>query len=85
MWKVQNWLTVVCYQVVVSRLLSKNLKTKIYRTIIFPVVLYGCEAWSLRAREETKLRVFENMVLRRTFGPRRDEVMGNGGDCITRS
>ena len=56
-------------------LLSKNLKTKIYRTIILPVVLY-CEAWSLTAREERKLRVFENMVLRRIFGPRRDEVTG---------
>ena len=50
--------------------------TKIYRTIILPVVLYGCEAWSLTAREERKLRVFENMVLRRIFGPRRDEVTG---------
>ena len=59
-----------------SRLLSKNLKTKIYRTIILPVILYGCEAWSLTAREERKLRVFENMVLRRIFGPRRDEVTG---------
>ena len=59
-----------------SRLLSKNLKTKIYRTIILPVVLYECEAWSLTAREERKLRVFENMVLRRIFGPRRDEVTG---------
>ena len=59
-----------------SRLLSKNLKTKIYKTIILPVVLYGCEAWSLTAREERKLRVFENMVLRRIFGPRRDEVTG---------
>ena len=68
-----------------SRLLSKNLQTKIYRTIILPVVLYGCEAWSLTAREERKLRVFENMVLRRIFGPRREEVTGNGGDCITRS
>ena len=57
-------------------LLSKNLKTKIYRTVIFPVVLYGCEAWSLTAREERKLRVFENMLLRRIFGPRRDEVTG---------
>ena len=66
-----------------SRLLSKNLKTN--RTIILPVVLYGCEAWSLTAREERKLRVFENMVLRRIFGTRRDEVTGNGGDCITRS
>ena len=48
----------------------------IYRTINFPVVLYGCEAWSLTLREERKLRVFENMVLRRIFGPRRDEVTG---------
>ena len=53
-----------------SRLLYKNLKVKIYRTKILPVVLYGCETWSLTLREETKLRVFENMVLRRIFGPR---------------
>jgi len=59
-----------------SRLLSKNLKIKIYRTIILPVVLYGCENWSLKQREERKLRVFEKMVLRRIFGPRRDEVAG---------
>jgi len=59
-----------------SRLLSKNLKNKIYRIIIFPVVLYGCETWSLTLREERKLKVFENMVLRRIFGPRRDEVTG---------
>jgi len=59
-----------------SRLLSKNLKIKIYRTIILSVVLNGCESWSLTLREERKLRVFENMVLRRIFGPRKDEVMG---------
>jgi len=59
-----------------SRLLSKNLKNKIYRTIILPVVLYGCETWSLTLREERKLRVFENTVLGRIFGPRRDEVTG---------
>ena len=59
-----------------SRLLSKNLKIKIYRTITLPVVLYGCETWSLTLREERKLRVFENIVLRRIFGPRRDEVTG---------
>ena len=59
-----------------SRLLSKNLKIKIYRTIILPVVLYGCEAWSLTLQEERKLRVFENMVLRRIFGRRRGEVTG---------
>jgi hypothetical protein len=59
-----------------SRLLSKNLKIKIYRTIILPVVLYGCETWSLTLREERRLRVFENRVLRRVFGPRRDEMTG---------
>ena len=58
-----------------SRLLSRYLKIKIYRTIILPVVLYGCETWSLTLREERKLWVFENMVLR-IFGPRRDEVTG---------
>ena len=56
-----------------SSLLSKNLKIKIYRTIILPVVLCGCETWSLTLREECRLRVFENRVLR-IFGPGRDEV-----------
>jgi len=68
-----------CYHLVQnllsSRFLSKNLKIKIYRTIILPVVLYGCENWSLTLQEERKLRVFENMVLRRIFGRRRNEVM----------
>ena len=59
-----------------SRSLSKILKIKIYRTIILSVVLYGCETWSLTLRREKKLRVFENMVLRRIFVPRRDEVTG---------
>ena len=53
-------------------LLSKNVKIKIYRTIILPVVLYGCETWSLTLREEHRLRVFENRVLRRIFKPKRD-------------
>jgi len=57
-----------------SRLLSKNLNFNIYIIIILPVVLYGCETWSLTLREEMKLRVFVNMVLRRIFGPRREEV-----------
>jgi hypothetical protein len=55
---------------------TRNLKIKIYRTIILPVVLYGCETWSLTLREEHRLRVFENRVLRRVFGPKRDEVTG---------
>ena len=59
-----------------SRLLSKNLKIKIYRTIILPVLLYGLETWSLKLREDKKLRVFENMVLGRIFGTRRVEVTG---------
>jgi hypothetical protein len=51
-------------------------KIKIYKTIILPVVLYGCESWSLTLRDEHRLRVFENRVLRRIFGPKRDEVTG---------
>jgi len=58
-------------------LLSKNKYSKIYRTIIlYFIVLYGCENSSLTLREECKLRVFENRVLRRIFGPKRDEVRG---------
>jgi hypothetical protein len=68
-----------CYHsvqnILCSRLPSKNLKIKIYRTIILPVVLYGCETWSLILREERRLRLFENRVLR-IFGPKRDEVTG---------
>ena len=59
-----------------SSLLSKNLKIKIYRTIILPAVLYGCETWSLTLREEHRLRVFENRVFRRIFGLKRDRVTG---------
>jgi len=59
-----------------SKLLSKNLKIKIYRNLILPVVLYGCETWSLTLQEEKKLRVFENRVLRRIFVPRMDGVTG---------
>ena len=58
-----------------SSLLPKNLKIKIYRPIILPVVLYGCETWSLTLREERRLKVFKNRVLR-IFGPKRDEVRG---------
>jgi hypothetical protein len=49
---------------------------KIYKTIILPVALYGCETWSLTLMEEHRLRVYENRVLRRIFGPKRDEVTG---------
>jgi hypothetical protein len=59
-----------------SRFLSKNFKIKIHKTIILPVVLYGCETWSLTLRQEQRLGVFENRVLRRIFGRKRDEVTG---------
>ena len=69
-----------CYHsvqnVLSSRLLSKNLKIKIYSAIILPVVLCGCETWSLTLRQVRKLRVFENTLLRRIFGPRKGEVTG---------
>jgi hypothetical protein len=55
------------------RLISKNLKINIYKTVILSVVLYECETWSLTLREEYRLRVFENRVLRRIFGPKREE------------
>jgi hypothetical protein len=57
--------------------LSRNLKVKIYKTIILPIVFYGCETWSLTLREEHRLKVFENRVLRGIFGPKRDEVTGD--------
>jgi len=70
----------VCYHsaqyLLSSSLLYKNLKIKIYRAIILPVVLYGCETWSLTLREERKLMMFEDRVLRRIFGPKRDELTG---------
>ena len=59
-----------------SSLLSETLKINVYRTIILPIVLYGCETWSLTLRKERRLCVFENMVLRRVLGPKRDEVTG---------
>jgi hypothetical protein len=69
-----------CYHSVHSllsyRLLSESIKIRVYRTIILPVVLCGCETWSLTLRKEQRLRVFENGVLRRIFGPKRDDVTG---------
>jgi hypothetical protein len=69
-----------CYHLVQnllsSRLLLKNVKIRIYKTIILPVVLCGCETWSLALREVNRLSVFENRVLRRILGPKMDEVMG---------
>ena len=59
-----------------SSLLSKKLKIKVYRIIMLPVVLYGCETWSPKLRDERRLRVFENRVLRKVFEPKRDEETG---------
>jgi hypothetical protein len=65
----RQWVVLILYSVQVNII-------KIYRTIVLPVVLYGCETWLLTLREERRLRVFENRVLRRVFGPKRDEVTG---------
>jgi hypothetical protein len=59
-----------------SSVLFKNIKIEIHRTIFLPVVLCGCEAWSVTFREECRLRVFDSAVLREIFGPKRDEVTG---------
>jgi hypothetical protein len=69
-------LATIRFRVLFSRLPSRNVKVKIYKTIILPVVLYGCETWSLALREEHRLRVFENRVLRRILRPKRDDVTG---------
>jgi hypothetical protein len=66
-----------CYSVqnlLSSRFISRTLKIKIYKTVILPVLMYGCETWSLTLREEQRLRVCENRVLRRIFGPEREET-----------
>jgi hypothetical protein len=66
-------------------LLSKNLNITIYKIVILPVVLYEGETWSLTLGEESRMWVFQNGVLRRIFGPRRGEVIGEKGTCIMRS
>jgi hypothetical protein len=68
-----------------SLLLSRNVKVKIYKTIFLPVLLYGWETWSLMLKEQHRLRVFENRVLRRIFGPKRVEVMGEWRSCTMRN
>jgi hypothetical protein len=69
-----------------SSLLSKNAEIRIYKTIILTVILYGCETWSLTLREEHRLRVCENRVLRRIFGPKREMNRREVGEnCIMRS
>ena len=69
-----------CYysleKILSSHLLSKKLKVKTYETIMLPVVLYDCETWSLTLREEHRLRVFENKVLGKIFGAKKDEITG---------
>jgi ABC-type uncharacterized transport system substrate-binding protein len=71
-----------CYHsvrnVLCSSLLSQNIQIKTYRTTFFPVVSYECETWSLTLREECRLRVFENRVLRSIFGPKRDKITEEG-------
>ena len=64
------------HKLLLSTFLSKNVKIKIYRTIMLPVVLYGCETWSLTLRDECRLRVFVDRMLRKVFEPKKDEVTG---------
>jgi hypothetical protein len=74
----QQWEPAAFFQLSLCRFLKRNtdeLKIKIYSIIILVVIWYGCETWSLTLREERRLRVFENRVLRRIFGPKRDEVI----------
>jgi hypothetical protein len=66
-------LAIIQSKILSSCLISKNLKIKTYKTVILPLVLYGCETWSLTLGEEHRLRVFENRVLRRIFEPKREE------------
>jgi hypothetical protein len=69
----------------VFQVATQKLTIRIYRTIILPFVLYGCETWSLTLKVERRIRVFENRVLRGIFGPKRDELTGNGENYIVRS
>jgi len=75
-WQSGNACCHLVQNVLSSSLLSKNINIKIYRTVMLCAVLYGCETWSLTLREERRLKVLENRVLRRIFGPNRDEVRG---------
>jgi hypothetical protein len=68
-----------------SSLLSKNIKVQVHRTIILPLILFGCEAWFLTLRKEHRVRVFKDRVLRKIFGPKRDEVQASGEDYIMRT
>jgi hypothetical protein len=75
-WKSGNACYDSIHKMLSSRVLSKNINIRIYKIIILPLVVYGCKTWSLTLEEEHRLRVFENRVLRRIFGPKRDEVTG---------
>jgi hypothetical protein len=77
-------LATIQFSLLSSCLLSRNVKVKIYKTIILPDCFYGCETWPLTLREEHRLRVFENRVLRRIMGPKSDEVTGEWRKLRTR-
>ena len=70
----QGMLVISRCRIFVFQFVIKNIKIKIEKTVILPVVLYGCETWSLTLREKRRLRMFENRILRRMFGSKRDEV-----------
>jgi hypothetical protein len=70
-------ITIATIIIIILLILLLNIKIRIHKITFFPVVLYGCETWSPTLREEHRLRVFENKMLRRIFGPKRDEVTGD--------
>jgi len=82
---IQGMLAIIRCRIVCLLVCHPYIKIKIHRTIILPVAVYGYETWSLTLREERRLRVFENRVLRRIFGLKRDEVTGNGENYIMKN
>jgi hypothetical protein len=82
--EIKSRLSFLVQNLVSTSLLSRNIEIKTYRTTIWSVLLNGCETWSFTFMEEHRLRVFQNTVLRKIFGPKRDNIMG-GEDCIIRS
>jgi hypothetical protein len=79
------WLVFLIHPISMNVTPSGRASVSVSVRCLFLVILHGCETWSLTLREERRLRVFENRVLRKLFGPKRDEVTGNGESCITRS
>ena len=79
------WLVFLIHPISMNVTPSGRASVSVSVRCLFLVILHGCETWSLTLREERRLRALQNRVLRKVFGPKRDEVTGNGESCITRS